>query len=97
MTSRASRCSAPSPPASTTTGVTALYQYLRQELISHGPPGGALPHVATRAPTGVTTIVPPARVGYLALDVAAAVRKATTTGRPPRSRSPGATRRSAPP
>jgi methylmalonyl-CoA mutase len=56
-------------------GVTALYQYLRQELISHGLPagGGALPHVATRVPTGVTTIVPPARVGYLA-DVAAAVR-----------------------
>ena len=76
-------------------GVTALYQYLRQELIAHGlPAAAALPHVATRVPTGVTTIVPPARVGYLA-DVAAAV--ATTTGRPPRSRSPGATRRSAPP
>jgi methylmalonyl-CoA mutase len=56
-------------------GVTALYQYLRQELIAHGLPagGGALPHVATRVPTGVTTIVPPARVGYLA-EVAATVR-----------------------
>jgi methylmalonyl-CoA mutase len=56
-------------------GVTALYQYLRGQLAEHGllTGGGALPHVATRVPSGVTTIVPPARAGYLA-DVAAAVR-----------------------
>ena len=56
-------------------GVTALYQHLRGQLAEHGLPtgGGALPHVATRVPSGVTTIVPPARSGYLA-DVAATVR-----------------------
>ncbi len=56
-------------------GVTALYQHLRGQLAEHGLPtgGGALPHVATRVPSGVTTIVPPARAGYLA-EVAATVR-----------------------
>ena len=56
-------------------GVTALYQHLRAALAEHGLPsaGGTLAQVAGRVPTGVTTIVPPARVRYLA-DVAETVR-----------------------
>jgi methylmalonyl-CoA mutase len=56
-------------------GVTALYQHLRDELRRHGLPagGGALVPVEGRVPTGVTTIVPPERVRYLA-DVAETVR-----------------------
>ena len=56
-------------------GVTALYQHLRDELRRQGLPagGGALVPVGGRVPTGVTTIVPPERVRYLA-DVAETVR-----------------------
>jgi isobutyryl-CoA mutase len=56
-------------------GVTALYQHMRAGLGEHGLPasGGALAPVEGREPTGVTTIVPPARVRYLA-DVAETVR-----------------------
>src|SRR5262245_22476222 len=56
-------------------GVTALYQHLRAALAEHGLPsaGGTLAQVAGRVPTGVTTIVPPARVRYLA-EVAETVR-----------------------
>ena len=56
-------------------GVTALYQHLRQELIAStgSPRRRRAPPVATRVPTGVATIVPPARVGYLA-EVAETVR-----------------------
>ena len=56
-------------------GLTALYQHLRAELQPHGLPagGGALAPVDGRVPTGVTTIVPPDRVRYLA-EVAASVR-----------------------
>jgi methylmalonyl-CoA mutase len=56
-------------------GVTALYQHLRRGLRHHGLPegGGALAAVDGRVPTGVTTIVPPDRVRYLA-DVAGTVR-----------------------
>ncbi len=56
-------------------GVTALYQHVRELLREHGlPPGGAaLAPVDTRVPTGVTTVVPPARTRYLA-EVAETVR-----------------------
>jgi isobutyryl-CoA mutase len=56
-------------------GVTALYQHLRGLVREHGLPmgGGALAPVETRVPTGVVTIVPPARTRYLA-DVAETVR-----------------------
>jgi isobutyryl-CoA mutase len=56
-------------------GVTALYQHLRGLVREHGLPmgGGALAPVETRLPTGVVTIVPPARTRYLA-DVAESVR-----------------------
>ena len=57
-------------------GVTGLYQFLRQELRRHGLPGGqpgALAPVDTEVPTGVTTVVPPARARHLA-ELADAVR-----------------------
>jgi len=56
-------------------GVTALYQYLRGLLGTHGlaTGGGALAPADTRVPTGITAIVPPARTRYLA-DVAETVR-----------------------
>ena len=56
-------------------GVTALYQYLRGLLVERGLPvaGGVLPAVSTRQPTGLTTIVPPARSRYLA-EIAETVR-----------------------
>ncbi|MGH9212715.1 MAG: fused isobutyryl-CoA mutase/GTPase IcmF [Acidimicrobiales bacterium] len=57
-------------------GVTALYQHLRSQLREHGMPsdqGGALAPVDTHQPTGVTTVVPPARARHLA-EVAETVR-----------------------
>ncbi|MGH9231447.1 MAG: fused isobutyryl-CoA mutase/GTPase IcmF, partial [Acidimicrobiales bacterium] len=57
-------------------GVTALYQYLRDAVGKHGlaTGGGALAPVEGRVPTGIATIVPPARSRYLA-DVAETVRE----------------------
>ncbi len=56
-------------------GVTALYQHLRQELAGHGLQvgPGVLAPVAGREPSALTSVVPPARVRYLA-EVAEAVR-----------------------
>ncbi|EIV95874.1 fused isobutyryl-CoA mutase/GTPase IcmF [Frankia sp. QA3] len=56
-------------------GVTALYQHLLGLLREGGlrTQPGALPAVGVRAATGLTTIVPPARVRYLA-DIAETVR-----------------------
>jgi methylmalonyl-CoA mutase len=56
-------------------GVTALYQELKSLLRGRGLPlaTGALPVVAVRASSGLTTVVPPKRVRYLA-EVADAVR-----------------------
>jgi len=57
-------------------GVTALYQELKTLLgasgLTFGP--GTLPMVAGRASSGLTTVVPPARVRYLA-EVAESVRE----------------------
>jgi isobutyryl-CoA mutase len=57
-------------------GVTGLYQHLRDLLGEHGlaTGGGALAPVDTRVPTGIATVVPPARSRYLA-DVAETVRE----------------------
>jgi methylmalonyl-CoA mutase len=56
-------------------GVTALYQELKTLLGEHGLAfaAGALPVVAVRASSGLSTVVPPKRVRYLA-DVAETVR-----------------------
>ena len=56
-------------------GVTALYLYLRGLLADQGldVSGGLLEPVDTHQPTGLTTIVPPARSRYLS-DIADAVR-----------------------
>ncbi len=56
-------------------GVTALYHYLRDLLDEKGldASGGVLPRVDTMEPTGLTTIVPPARARYLS-DIADTVR-----------------------
>ena len=57
-------------------GVTALYQHLRTQLVEHGLPadqGGALAPADTKVPTGITTVVPPARSRHLA-EVAETVR-----------------------
>jgi isobutyryl-CoA mutase len=56
-------------------GVTALYQHLRRLLREHGlaAAGGALAPATGRFPTGITSIVPPARAQYLA-EVAETVR-----------------------
>jgi methylmalonyl-CoA mutase len=56
-------------------GVTALYQHLRGLLAAKGLAfgDGLLPVTATRVPTGLTTVVPPARVRYLA-EVSESVR-----------------------
>ena len=56
-------------------GVTALYQHLRGLLAERGLAvrPGVLPAVAGRVSTGLTTLVPPNRVTYLA-DVAETVR-----------------------
>jgi isobutyryl-CoA mutase len=57
-------------------GVTALYHHLRGLLGEHGlaTGGGTLAPVDSRVPTGIATIVPPARSRYLA-DVAETVRE----------------------
>jgi len=56
-------------------GVTALYQYIRDRLSEHGLPsgGGLLAPVAGRSPSTVQSLVPPARVRYLA-EIAETVR-----------------------
>jgi len=56
-------------------GVTALYQYLRELLVARGMVIGQprLPRVGVKASTGLTTMVPPARVRYLS-EVAETVR-----------------------
>jgi len=67
-------------------GVTGLYQFLRDELRRHGLPGGdgqagALAPVDTEVPTGVTTVVPPARARHLAelAETVRAYHRATAT------------------
>ena len=57
-------------------GVTALYQYLRDDLAGKGlsVADPVLPTVTTRASTGVTAPLPADRVRYLA-DISAAVRE----------------------
>src|SRR6201996_7408268 len=49
-------------------GVTALYQHLAGLLREHGLPlaEGVLPAVTGRASTSASSVIPPARVGYLA-------------------------------
>jgi len=63
-------------------GVTALYQHLRGLLVDKGLGAGAgvLPHVDTKASTGLTSVLPAARERYLA-EIAGSVRSyhATTT------------------
>jgi isobutyryl-CoA mutase len=56
-------------------GVTALFQHLRDVLAKAGLPvtEGALDAVSTRVSTGLTTIIPPDRIRYLA-EVSQAVR-----------------------
>ena len=56
-------------------GVTALYQHLRGLLADKGlaVSAGVLPLADTRQPTGLTTVVPPARTRYLA-EIADTVR-----------------------
>ena len=56
-------------------GVTALYQHLARLLAGHGlpPADGVLPRVASRTSTDAASVIPPARVGYLA-EIAATVR-----------------------
>jgi methylmalonyl-CoA mutase len=51
-------------------GVTALYQFLREQL---GLPAGTIPAVETTVSTGATVIVPPRRERYLA-EIADALR-----------------------
>jgi isobutyryl-CoA mutase len=57
------------------TGVTALYQHLATLLGDAGLPRseGVLPAVAGRTSTDATSVIPPARTGYLA-EIAATVR-----------------------
>jgi isobutyryl-CoA mutase len=57
------------------TGVTALYQHLAPLLGEAGLPlgEGVLPAVAGRTSTDATSVIPPARTGYLA-EIAATVR-----------------------
>ena len=56
-------------------GVTALFQHLKDRLADKGLPvgPGTLPRVDVRQPSGLATIVPPARARYLA-DIADTVR-----------------------
>jgi methylmalonyl-CoA mutase len=56
-------------------GVTALYQYLRDALATHGLPVGAgqLPPVAVKTSTGLHTPLPAQRIRYLS-EIADAVR-----------------------
>ncbi|MBI1350387.1 MAG: methylmalonyl-CoA mutase [Actinomycetales bacterium] len=57
-------------------GVTALYHYLRDQLTDKGLAAGSglLPRVDTKYPTGLTTIVPPARARYLS-DISETIRR----------------------
>jgi isobutyryl-CoA mutase len=56
-------------------GVTALYHYLRDQLVERGlaAADGVLPRVDTKQPTGLTTVLPPQRGRYLA-EITEAVR-----------------------
>ena len=56
-------------------GVTALYQYLKGALVERGLKvnEGQLPIVEGKQPTGLTTVVPPARTRYLS-DIAETIR-----------------------
>jgi methylmalonyl-CoA mutase len=57
-------------------GVTALYQHLTGLLKEHGLPlaPGLLPRVTGKSSTDAASVIPPARVGYLA-EIAATVRR----------------------
>ena len=61
-------------------GVTALYQYLKGALVERGLKvnEGQLPIVNVKQPTGLTTIVPPARTRYLS-DIAETIRSYHST------------------
>jgi methylmalonyl-CoA mutase len=61
-------------------GVTALYQYLKGALVERGLKvnEGQLPIVEGKQPTGLTTIVPPARTRYLS-DIAETIRSYHST------------------
>ena len=61
-------------------GVTALYQYLKEALVERGLKvnEGQLPFVEGKQPTGLTTIVPPARTRYLS-DIAETIRSYHST------------------
>ncbi len=63
-------------------GVTALFQFLKQELAAKGLKlnEGLLPAVEGKQSTGLTTIVPPARARYLS-DIASVVREYHQTTR----------------
>ncbi|MGI9136369.1 MAG: fused isobutyryl-CoA mutase/GTPase IcmF [Candidatus Nanopelagicales bacterium] len=61
-------------------GVTALYQYLKGALVERGLKvnEGQLPFVEGKQPTGLTTVVPPARTRYLS-DIAETIRSYHST------------------
>lgn len=61
-------------------GVTALYQYLKEALVERGLKvnEGQLPFVEGKQPTGLTTVVPPARTRYLS-DIAETIRSYHST------------------
>ena len=61
-------------------GVTALYQYLKDALVERGLKvnEGQLPIVDVKQPTGLTTVVPPARTRYLS-DIAETIRSYHST------------------
>ena len=61
-------------------GVTALYQYLKEALVERGLKvnEGQLPIVNVKQPTGLTTVVPPARTRYLS-DIAETIRSYHST------------------
>ena len=61
-------------------GVTALYQYLKGALVERGLKvnEGQLPIVNVKQPTGLTTVVPPARTRYLS-DIAETIRSYHST------------------
>jgi isobutyryl-CoA mutase len=61
-------------------GVTALYQYLKEALVERGLKvnEGQIPFVEGKQPTGLTTIVPPARTRYLS-DIAETIRSYHST------------------
>jgi isobutyryl-CoA mutase len=77
---RTCRSSAPPPARFNDDGVTALYQYLKEALVERGLKvnEGQLPHVEGKQPTGLTTVVPPARTRYLS-DIAETIRSYHST------------------